>query len=113
MNLERCGVRVEVRVVLHRQTVNRLPQLGRFLARNLPFVEHVALMGLEMMGYVRMNLDALWIDPADYQPQLTEAVRVLLRNGMVAVGTAFSRGPPHRSVREELPHTAPTAGDDE
>ena len=28
----------------------------------------------------------------------------------VAVGTALSGGPPHRSVREELPHTAPTSG---
>ena len=77
MNLERCGLRVEIRVVLHRQTFDRLPQLAQFLARNLPFVEHVALMGLEMMGYVRMNLDALWIDPAEYQCQLAEAVHIL------------------------------------
>ena len=28
----------------------------------------------------------------------------------VAVGTPLSRGPPHRSVREGLPHTAPTSG---
>jgi len=29
---------------------------------------------------------------------------------VVAVGTALSGRPPHRSVREELPHTAPTLG---
>ena len=28
----------------------------------------------------------------------------------IAVGTAVAGGPPHRSVREELPHTAPTLG---
>src|SRR5262249_24542110 len=28
----------------------------------------------------------------------------------VAVGTALASGPPHRSVREELPHTALTSG---
>jgi len=77
MNLERCGQRVEVRVVLHRETVDRLPALAMFLARNLPFVEHVALMGLENMGYVRMNMEAIWIDPADYQSKLVEAVRIL------------------------------------
>ena len=27
----------------------------------------------------------------------------------VAVGTPISRSPPHRSVRAELPHTAPTS----
>ena len=80
MNLNRCGVRVEIRVVLHAQTVGRLPQLARFIARNLPFVDHVAVMGLEMMGYVKMNLDALWVDPADYQHQLADAVEELERN---------------------------------
>ncbi|WP_437222586.1 His-Xaa-Ser system radical SAM maturase HxsC [Planctomicrobium sp. SH661] len=83
MNLQRCGQRVEVRVVLHRETIKRLPQLARFIARNLPFVEHVALMGLENMGYVRMNLEALWIDPSDYQPELMEAVQILDQAGMV------------------------------
>jgi His-Xaa-Ser system radical SAM maturase HxsC len=82
LNLARVGVRVEIRVVLHRQTVERLPQLGRFIARNLPFADHVALMGLELMGHVRMNLDALWIDPLDYQDQLQACVSALLRGGV-------------------------------
>lgn len=84
MNLERCGVRVELRVVLHRETVGRLPSLARYIARNLPFVEHVALMGLEMMGYVRINLEALWIDPVEYQSSLVTAVRTLGQYGMNA-----------------------------
>ena len=82
MNAKRCGLRIEIRVVLHRETVGRLPQLARFIARNLPFADHVALMGLELMGYVRMNLDALWIDPTDYQEQLADAVAELVRNRM-------------------------------
>jgi His-Xaa-Ser system radical SAM maturase HxsC len=66
MNLKRCGAAVEIRVVLHRQTIDRLRQLARFISRNLLVVDHVALMGLENMGYVKMNLPALWIDPIDY-----------------------------------------------
>jgi hypothetical protein len=34
----------------------------------------------------------------------------VLAAGGDAVGTALAGGPPHRSVREELPHTAPTSG---
>jgi len=71
MNLERCDQRVEIRVVIHKQTFERLPQTARFIARNIPFVAQVALMGLEMMGFTKTNLDALWIDPADYQSQLS------------------------------------------
>lgn len=77
INLKRHGVRVEVRVVLHKQTIGRLPALATFLTRNLLFVDHVALMGLEIMGFTRANLDALWIDPADYRSQLAEAVQTL------------------------------------
>ena len=82
VNLKRHGVRVEVRVVLHKQTVGRLPDLATFLTRNLLFVDHVALMGLEIMGFTRANLDALWIDPDDYRTELTQAIGILDRARM-------------------------------
>jgi His-Xaa-Ser system radical SAM maturase HxsC len=77
LNLKRCGVRVEIRVVIHRHTYARLPELARFVVRNLQFVDHVALMGLELMGFARSNLDDLWIDPVEYQRELREATNVL------------------------------------
>jgi len=80
--LKAHGVRVEVRVVLQRQTVERLVPLARFLARNLLFVDHVALMGLELTGFARANLEKIWIDPADYQSDLVEAVGILERAGL-------------------------------
>lgn len=82
MNLARCCVRTEIRVVLHRLTVDRLPNFATFIARNLPFVEHVALMGYEPIGFGRTNLDALWIDPVDYQQSLAEAVAILATHRM-------------------------------
>jgi len=85
MNLERCGLRVELRCVIHKQTVERLPQTARYIARNLPFVNHVALMGLEMMGFTKTNIDALWIDPADYQSQLCAAVRILTQSRIMVM----------------------------
>lgn len=82
LNLKREHQRVEIRVVLHKQTYERLPQLAEFLARNLLFVDHVALMGLEIMGFTRANLEQLWIDPLEYQPQLKRAARILHAAGM-------------------------------
>jgi His-Xaa-Ser system radical SAM maturase HxsC len=79
INLKRCGVKVEIRVVIHKQTDERLPQLAEFITRNLLFVDHVALMGLEMMGFTKANINDLWIDPIEYQPQLVEAVETLAR----------------------------------
>jgi His-Xaa-Ser system radical SAM maturase HxsC len=77
MNLKRHGLQVEIRVVVHKQSFERLPQLARFIARNLTFVDQVVFMGLEITGFTKANLSDLWIDPIDYQPQLSEAVHLL------------------------------------
>jgi His-Xaa-Ser system radical SAM maturase HxsC len=77
LNLKQLKQRVEIRVVLHKLTYERLPQLARFISRNLLFVDHVALMGLEITGFTRANLDALWIDPLEYQNHLFEATTLL------------------------------------
>ncbi|WP_437737406.1 His-Xaa-Ser system radical SAM maturase HxsC [Sorangium sp. So ce1335] len=82
LNLKRRHVRVELRFVIHRETVGRMPEFARFVARNLTFVDHVALMGLEPVGFAKANLEALWIDPVDYQGPLREAVMTLERAGM-------------------------------
>lgn len=82
LNLKRYKQRVEIRVVLHKQTCEGLPRLAEYIARNLLFVDHVALMGLEMTGFTRANLDLLWIDPIEYRDQLSEAVAVLQTYGI-------------------------------
>ena len=82
INLKRHGVPVELRVVLHKQTIPRLPHLAEFITRNLLFADHIALMGLEMTGFPKANLEQLWIDPADYKAELKEAVGILDRARM-------------------------------
>lgn len=77
LNLKRLGEKVEIRIVIHKQTIERLPQLAEYIARNLLFVDQVALMGLEMTGFTRANLGDLWIDPYDYREILSEAVAIL------------------------------------
>jgi hypothetical protein len=67
---------------IHIQSIKRIKELSEFLTRNLLFVDHVALMGLEMMGFTRANLDSLWIDPYDYKDDLSKAVDTLVKYGM-------------------------------
>jgi len=81
-NLGRYGVPVEIRVVIHKQTYRRLPMLAEFIARNFPFAAHVALMGLEMFGFVHRNFEALWVDPYDYQNELLQATQTLSLSGL-------------------------------
>lgn len=81
-NLARYNQRIEIRVVLHKETIPRLTKLANYIYKNLPFVEHVAFMGLEYVGYTPHNIEKLWIDPYDYQFELTKAVEFLHLKGI-------------------------------
>ncbi len=76
-NLARIGSRIELRIVVHKLTVSRLKQLAKFISKNLTFVERVAFMGLEYVGYTPFNDKLLWIDPLDFQEELHDSVVLL------------------------------------
>lgn len=82
LNLKRLNQKVEIRIVIHKQSIGRLRKLSEFIGRNLLFADHVALMGLEMMGFTRANLDKLWIDPFDYKDILSDSVKILTKYGL-------------------------------
>lgn len=81
-NLARANQIVEIRVVLSKQTTPRLPELAHYIFRNLPFVRHIALMGIESTGLARKHHEELWIDPLDYQESLVQAIFFLHNRGM-------------------------------
>lgn len=77
VNLGELGQAIEIRVVLHAQTAPYIVEIADFIARNLPFVDQVALMGLEMMGLARRNVAQLWVEPNAYSESLAEATELL------------------------------------
>jgi len=81
-NLERAGIFVELRTVITKQNYMRLPQWAEYVFRTMPFVGRVVFMGLEPIGLALENIDQLWIDPADYLPQLEQAIKILHRRDM-------------------------------
>lgn len=80
--LEAARQRVEIRIVLVRPVIERLQEIVRFILRNLSFVEHIALMGIEPVGFAKAHHSQLYADPADYTDQLTASVIALSRSGM-------------------------------
>jgi His-Xaa-Ser system radical SAM maturase HxsC len=82
LRLKDKGQRVEVRLVLHAITAPRLRQTCEWFARNLPFVDHVALMGLENTGFALANQELLWVDPVDYASDLAAGVETLKAAGV-------------------------------
>ena len=81
-NLIRLRQSIEIRVVILRQNYEDLPLMVDYIYQNMPFVVHIALMGMEITGMADVNSTSVWIDPTDYQPQLKEAVIRLRRYGL-------------------------------
>ena len=81
-NLALFNQRIGLRVVVHKQTYKRLPQLADYIYHNFPFVSQVAFMQMETTGNASTNLDELWIDPYDYNEELKQAVLLLANRGI-------------------------------
>lgn len=81
-NLALFRQRIGLRVVIHRKTYKRLPQLADYIYHNFPFVVQVAFMQMETTGLAKENINELWIDPYDYNTELREAVLLLADRGM-------------------------------
>ncbi len=76
-NLAANDVDIELRVVLTKQNYQRLPQMARFISKNLVFVSTVAFMAMEDIGYTIKNHNLVWLEPEDYIPELQQAVQYL------------------------------------
>lgn len=81
-NLALFHLRIGLRIVVHKLTYQRLPQLADYIYHNFPFVSQVAFLQMETTGYANTNLDNLWIDPYDYNEELKQAVLLLSNRGI-------------------------------
>lgn len=81
-NAERLGIKVEIRNVISKINYKRLPQWSEYIYRNIPFVSHIALMGMEPVGLALNNIRKLWIDPLDYIEDLNKSINILNQRDM-------------------------------
>lgn len=76
-NLGKLHYDIELRVILIKQNVTRLPQIAEFIVMNLPFVSQVSFMGLEITGSALTNFDAIVAQPYLFTKSLSRAIRIL------------------------------------
>lgn len=82
-NLFKLNQMIEIQTVLFAETVGLLNDLCEYIARNMPFVRHVAIMGMEYSGYAAKRYKDFWIDPYDYKDVLGKSGAMLYRKGML------------------------------
>lgn len=76
-NLGIMGYEVEIRIILLKQNVDRLPQIADFILHNFPFAGQVSFMGLEITGNAEKNYNNIWLDPQHYEEKLRVATKIL------------------------------------
>lgn len=82
LQLKSLNQRVEIRIVLHRHTIGRLDRFASFIINNLRFVDHVTLMGLEVMGFAIAHQDDLWIKLSEHSEVISDAAEMLASAGI-------------------------------
>ncbi len=78
-NLWKRKYEIEIRFVIMKPSINEIIPLSEFIFRNLPFVSHVAFMGLEMMHSAMINWEKLHTYPDEYVNSLRVALNYLSR----------------------------------
>jgi His-Xaa-Ser system radical SAM maturase HxsC len=77
LNLAANKSQVEIRVVIHRYTAEHLADLAEFVVKNLPFVVHVAFMGMEPVGYAKSNFENLHVPESEWWGGAARACKLL------------------------------------
>ena len=76
-NLGKLHYDIEIRIILLKQNVTRLPQIADFIIMNLPFVSQVSFMGLEIIGNAYNNYMDIVEEPSGFVDSLSKAISVL------------------------------------
>jgi His-Xaa-Ser system radical SAM maturase HxsC len=82
LNLQASGQAIQLRVVLIEPVLEALTDLCIFVAKNMPFVREVALMGCEPVGFALANRSICETDIRQWAPTLSRAVHILQRGGL-------------------------------
>ena len=82
LNLAKFRQKIEIRYVINKMNHHRLKSFSHFIYKNLPFVIHIAFMGLEISGYAKKNFDKIWVDPTVFKKNLMSATLDLYKKGL-------------------------------
>ena len=61
-HLSQNDIPIEIRIVLMKPNISRLPEIIEFIWNFFPYITHLALMGLEPMHKAQQHLDSLLLD---------------------------------------------------
>lgn len=92
------NIRVEVRIVVSKLNAEDINNIAALIVSEMPTVEYVSIMAMEMTGNARVNKKKIWIPYTEAATCITRAVYTLIENGIDVKIYNF----PLCSVKKEL-----------
>lgn len=80
--LLKAGAHIEVRMVVNKMNKNDIKNIAYLISQEIPGVDYVSIMAMEMTGSARVNRDKVWISYTDAAVVAEDAAVVLLENGI-------------------------------
>jgi len=81
-NIAKYEADIEIRTVITKQNYHHMENLAHFVSMNFPFINHFAVMGTEIIGNARTNINDIFIAPNEYQLQLINCLQTLRRHNI-------------------------------
>jgi His-Xaa-Ser system radical SAM maturase HxsC len=75
-------IRIELRIVVNKLNVTDLENIALLIAEEIPSIEYVSIMAMEMTGNAYVNREIVWIPYKESFAEVGNAVDVLLENGI-------------------------------
>ena len=81
-NLLKRGVRVEIRLVVSRLTVEDFDNIANLICSTFPGVEYVSVVAMEMTGNARKNKEAVWMPYGEAFSSISDSLRNMVARGV-------------------------------
>lgn len=83
-NIAAFRQKIEIRFVLTTHNAYYLKEYVEFIWRNMPFIDHLAIMAIEPIGYAKYYFHKLWIEPYTVSDDLMRSLEYLEQRGIHA-----------------------------
>ena len=81
-NLLKNDISVELRIVVSRLNADDISNIAALIVRDMPSVDYVSIMAMEMTGSARVNRDKVWISYTRAAISIEKAVYTLIKSGI-------------------------------
>ena len=76
------NVRIELRIVVSKLNSADIGNIASFIVREMPLIEYVSIMAMEMTGSARVNKEEVWIPYTQAATYIEKAIYTLIENSI-------------------------------